>query len=108
MDVLEELKRKGAVTLGRHFVYKSGKHGDGYIDMDWIYPDNMLMRRICTLLTHPYLTDEFDTVAAPAVGGVALVSDVCSFLRSQGINPARVWADKVDDGFSFNRAGFAD
>jgi hypothetical protein len=25
MDVLDELKRKGAVTLDRHFVYKSGR-----------------------------------------------------------------------------------
>lgn len=107
MGILADLQAHGAVTLGKHFVYKSGKHGDGYIDMDWIYPDIRLMRQISALVTQPFIAEGFDVVAAPAVGGVALVSDVCSFLRTQGVFPARVWADKVDDGFSFNRAGFA-
>lgn len=107
MDLIEELKLKGVVTLNKHFVYISGKHGDGYIDIDWVFPDTELMRRICEVITKPYSSDRIDTVAAPAVGGVALVSDVCAYLNTRGKFPARVWADKVGDGFSFKRAGFA-
>ena len=37
MDILKELEKAGAVYLGKHFVYKSGKHGGGYINMDPLF-----------------------------------------------------------------------
>ena len=37
MDILQELDKAGAVYLDRHFIYTSGKHGSGYINLDPIY-----------------------------------------------------------------------
>jgi orotate phosphoribosyltransferase len=34
MDILQELDKAGAVYLDRHFIYTSGKHGSGYINLD--------------------------------------------------------------------------
>ena len=45
LDILAELDRVGAILLDRHFVYKSGKHGSGYINMDPLFPDVALVDR---------------------------------------------------------------
>ena len=37
MDILQELDKAGVVYLDRHFIYTSGKHGSGYINLDPIY-----------------------------------------------------------------------
>jgi orotate phosphoribosyltransferase len=79
LDILAELDRVGAILLDRHFVYKSGKHGSGYINMDPLFPDVALVSAIAAELVRPF-AGEFDTVASPATGGV---------------------------GFAFERAGFA-
>lgn len=71
VGVMEELKGAGAVYLDRHFVYKSGKHGPGYINMDPIFTNPFLMAWIGEDLGGPF-ADEFETVAAPAVGGIVL------------------------------------
>ncbi len=105
MDILNELDRVGAVLLDRHFVYKSKKHGSGYINMDPLFPDVRLVSKMCAKLIHPY-EDEFDTVASPATGGVVLA--FASALEKPGWRPAAVWADKVGDEFAFERAGFVD
>jgi orotate phosphoribosyltransferase len=47
MDVMQELNSAGAVLLDRHFVYKSGKHGSGYINMDPIFPNIHVVKQIC-------------------------------------------------------------
>ena len=102
VDVLAELDRVGAILLDRHFVYKSGKHGSGYINMDTLFPDVALVSAICAELVRPFV-DEFDTVASPATGGVVLAFAAAS---QAGGDVAAVWADKSEDGFAFERAGF--
>jgi orotate phosphoribosyltransferase len=105
VDVLGELDRAGAVVLDRHFVLKSGKHSAGYINLDLLFPDALLTSRICALMVDPF-RGQFDTVAAPAVGGVALA--VLGATAAAHADPAirAVWADKKGDGFEFERAGF--
>lgn len=103
MNVLEELDEAGAVLLGRHFVYKSGKHGSGYINMDPLFPDVDLVGMLCAKLVEPF-EGQFDTVASPATGGVVLA--FASATETHGRRPAAVWADKHGDGFRFERAGF--
>ncbi len=105
MDVLKELERAGAVLLDGHFVYKSGKHGSGYINMDPLFPDVGLVSSICAQLVLPF-EGEFDTVASPATGGVVLA--FASAMQTPGRRPAAVWADKNGDEFAFGRAGFVD
>lgn len=101
MDVLTELEKIGAVFTGKHFVYASGKHGSGYINMDMMFPHTELVSDICKDLVAPF-SGQFDTVAAPATGGIVL-----SVLSALVSGAKSVWADKAGDGdFVFERAGF--
>lgn len=104
MDILQELETAGAVLLDRHFVYKSGKHGSGYINMDPIFPNIQLMWEIGRALWLPFTESYPKIVAAPATGGIALAY-AAAFSR---LAVAVVWADKVGANFAFERAGFAD
>jgi orotate phosphoribosyltransferase len=107
LDVLGELDRAGAILLDQHFVYTSGKHGPGYYNMDLLYPDTALTSRIGALLVDPF-RGRFDTIAGPAVGGIALA--VLAGAAAATTHPAvrAVWADKTGSGFIFERAGFVD
>lgn len=107
-DILGELERVEAIYLGQHFVYKSGKHGPGYINMDPLFPHVQLVAKMCGELAGAFL-EEFDTVAAPAVGGIELsLLTALAHHNRTGRPTAGVWADKVDGGFAFERAGFVD
>ncbi len=108
MDVLQELESARAVLTGRHFVYKSGKHGSGYINMDMVFPDVSLTRQLCALLADPFRGEGIEVVAAPAVGGIVLAALTALALDGPARGVAAVWADKDGDGFAFERAGFAD
>jgi orotate phosphoribosyltransferase len=103
VDILKELDKAGAVLLDRHFIYKSKKHGSGYINMDPLFPDVELLALLCAELARPFEGD-FDTVASPATGGVVLSFATAS--QTPGRRPAAVWADKDEDEFRFERAGF--
>jgi orotate phosphoribosyltransferase len=112
--VLRELDRAGAVLLRQHFVYKSGKHGSGYINMDPIFPDTELMWRIGTELWLAFRGVAFGAIAAPATGGIALAY-AAAYTRHWEVDVGNggpivdvVWADKVGDDFAFERAGFAE
>jgi len=101
MDVLAELEKVGAVFTGKHFVYASGKHGSGYINMDIMFPQVGLVSELCKDLIAPFV-GEFDVVAAPATGGIEL-----GVLSALAAGTPGVWADKDGDGgFIFERAGF--
>jgi orotate phosphoribosyltransferase len=106
-SVMGELERAGAVYTDRHFVYKSGMHGSGYINMDPIYTDPAIMLSIGRGLLLPFDEAAFTTIAAPAVGGVALVTYVgVEALKRYGKGGSIVWADKDGTAFRFERAGF--
>ena len=101
MKVLAELETIGAVFTEKHFVYTSGKHGSGYINMDMMFPHTELVAEICKELAAPF-AGEFDTVVAPATGGIVL-----AVLTARETGTKGVWADKGgESGFWFERAGF--
>lgn len=103
MNVLEKLEEIGAIFTDKHFVYASGMHGSGYINMDIMFPNVELMAELCEDLATPF-EGQFDVVAAPATGGIVL-----SVLTALSAHCPGVWADKTSDGgFAFERAGFAE
>lgn len=111
MDVLETLAERGAILTNWHFVYKSGKHGPHYINMDPVFPDTKLMLAICTALgepfTHNRLNNPIDTVVGAATGAIPLATLTAASLGNwRWPYPAIAWADKVGDTFGFLRAGF--
>lgn len=105
LDIIKELEAVGAVLLDKHFIYKSGKHGPGYINMDPLFPDMALMSRLCTELSYGYKFQKVDTVVGAATGGIPLA--VLTAKTMIGL-PAAVWADKRGDSFVFERAGFTE
>lgn len=109
LDIRAELEKAGAVLLDRHFVYTSGMHGSGYINMDPLFPKVKLMQGICAGLARPFVDIPVDTVAAPATGGIMLsvLTALASDHWATG-TPDAIWADKSGADFVFERAGFAE
>ncbi len=105
MDVLQALTARGAVLLDHHFVYKSGKHGPNYINMDPLFPDVELVSQLCYQLSYAYKHDTVDTVVGAATGGIPLA--ILTAKAMMGWQTA-VWADKRADEFVFERAGFVE
>jgi orotate phosphoribosyltransferase len=106
MNILDQLQRVGAVFLDHHFVYKSGKHGPGYICMDPIYADPVLLRNIVESLLEPWGL-EYHVISAPATGGVALAGAASNFvLYQKGLAKPALWADKDGKEFVVDRLSF--
>jgi orotate phosphoribosyltransferase len=108
MNILEELQKINAVYTDKHFIYASGKHGSGYINMDPIFPHVGLVGELCKQLGEAF-KGEFDTVAAPATGGIVLAVLTAYTAHTDGHPVMGVWADKDGKGgFDFEREGFKD
>ncbi len=112
MDILEMLAARGAILKDHHFVYKSGKHGPHYINMDPIFPDTGLMTKVCMELGLPFWPnhDTVDTVVGAATGAIPLAA-MTALRGGNGQEwpyPHYAWADKDGDDFVFERAGFVE
>lgn len=112
MDIMQQLEQAGAVLLDKHFVYASGKHGSGYINMDPLFPNTKLLWQVGVELWAPFVETRIEVIAAPATGGIALAYAAAFSLHHEvdvgsggPVIPA-VWADKSEGGFAFERAGF--
>lgn len=111
-EVLEQLENVGAITTDGHFVYTSGNHGPGYINMDPLFPYVDTVADLCNSMTdfvynegvaHP------DVVIGAATGGIPLAVFTAYEI---GGNTKAVWADKVGKDekgtvFALDRLGFA-
>lgn len=71
-EVIEILKKVGAVITDDHFVYTSGKHGSVYINKDAVYPHTVDTSRIGELFAEKHKALDIDVVAAPSLGGIVL------------------------------------
>lgn len=71
-EVIEMLKKAGAVITDSHLVYTSGKHGSVYINKDALYPHTELSSRIGELFAEAHKDLDIDVVCAPALGGIIL------------------------------------
>ncbi len=111
MSVLEALQNEGAVYENGHYVYASGKHGDKYVDLDVIFPNYSLVRRLGRQLAEPFVGlhngSRVEVIAVPAVGGIAIGYMMAAHFEYIDQSVDIVWADKVDGGMAFERAGFA-
>ena len=71
-DVIQILKKIGAVLTDDHFVYTSGKHGSVYINKDALYLHTRETSNIGKMFAEKFKDIEVDVVIAPAVGGTIL------------------------------------
>lgn len=108
-EVKKLLKRLGAIITGSHFVYASGRHGPDYIDQDAVsaHPESTAL--LCRSIAEAFSSDLIETVAGPALGGIALAHGVAGFLSMLRWRRAEnferevfaVYAEKARDGKTF-------
>lgn len=72
MNILNILKKTGALIINDHFVLTSGKHSSVYINKDAIYPHTKASSMIGRLFAEKFKHLDVDVVAAPALGGIIL------------------------------------
>ena len=104
-NVVDILKKVGAVITDSHFVYTSGKHGSVYVNKDAVYPHTAETSRIGELFAEKYKDMDIDVVAAPALGGIILSQWVAFHLsKLKGKEILGVYTEKtVDKQMIFTR-----
>lgn len=104
-NVVDILKKVGAVITDSHFVYTSGKHGSVYVNKDAVYPHTAETSRIGELFAEKFKDTDIDVVAAPALGGIILSQWVAFHLsKSKGKEILGVYTEKtVDKQMIFTR-----
>ena len=97
-NVVNILKKVGAVITDSHFVYTSGKHGSVYVNKDAVYPHTAETSRIGELFAEKYKDIDIDVVAAPALGGIILSQWVAFHLsKLKGKEILGVYTEKTAD-----------
>src|SRR5258708_17472 len=71
-EVIELLKKTGAIFTDSHFVGTSGRHMSLYVNKDALYPHTRETSRMGELFAIKNKNLAIDVVAAPALGGIIL------------------------------------
>ena len=71
-EVIDILKKTGAIVSDSHFVYISGKHAKLYVNKDYIFPHIKHISRIGEIIAQKYKDSQVDVVAGPSMGGIIL------------------------------------
>jgi len=98
-EVIEILKKVGAILTNDHFVGTSGLHFDTYVNKDFLYPHTKETSRICELLADKYKDKNIEVVVGPALGGIILSQWVASHLsKIYGKEALAVYTEKNTEG----------
>jgi orotate phosphoribosyltransferase len=101
-EVLQVLGKVGAVIVGSHIVYTSGKHGTAYVNKDAVYSHTTETSRLCRAIAERFADDNVEVVIAPAIGGVILSQWTAHHLSEMsGHEVFGVYAEKSEDGDAF-------
>jgi orotate phosphoribosyltransferase len=79
-EVIDILKKVGAVITDSHIVGTSGRHMSVYINKDALYPHTKEVSRVCELFAEKFKNAEVDVVAAPSLGGIVLETWTAHYL----------------------------
>jgi orotate phosphoribosyltransferase len=91
------LEEANAVITGTHVVYKSGLHGDTYVNKDAIYINPLATYELCRLLANRFLYMDVDVVVAPAMGGIDLKTlAALAFVQRWGLRVQCVYAQQEE------------
>jgi len=71
-DVIKVLEEVGGVIQNDHFVLKSAKHAEKYINKDALYPHTDLTSDACKAFATKTQDLDYDVVVGPALGGIIL------------------------------------
>lgn len=101
-EVLRVLGSVGAVIVGSHIVYTSGRHGAAYVNKDAVYPHTAETSSLCRTIAERFADENVEVVIAPAIGGVILSQWTAHHLsQMNGHEVFGVYAEKSEDGDAF-------
>ena len=95
-EVLEVLERHGALMRG-HFALSSGKHSDVFVQKFRVFERPRLTQSLGDALAQRFARD-FELVASPAVGAIAL-----GFAVALAADKRVIFSERVDDRMVFRR-----
>lgn len=96
-EILEIFTRTGALLKG-HFVLRSGLHSGHFFQCAKVGEDLVEVTRLSELLVEKLGNLSFDTVLAPAMGGLVMGQEVARQTESRYI-----FAEKIDDRLVLRR-----
>lgn len=98
-QVLEILKKVGAVLTDDHFVGTSGLHFDTYVNKDFLYPHTRETSEICRMYAEKFKDKNIEVVVGPALGGIILSQWVAYHLsQMEGREVLGVYTEKDKEG----------
>jgi orotate phosphoribosyltransferase len=106
-EVIEILKRVGAVLTNDHFVGTSGLHFDAYVNKDFLYPHTKETCLICKLYAEKYKDKNIEVVVGPALGGIILSQWVAYHLSDfSGKEVLGVYTEKSPENGQVFKRGY--
>lgn len=97
-ELLEEIRKIGAMITDGHFVYSSGRHGSVYLEKQKIYQFPWIMSLLCRRIAEYYADFEVDSVIAPAGGGTTISQSVAYHLwEISGRKVVSLFANRVEE-----------
>ena len=106
-EVIEILKRVGAILPSGHFVGTSGLHFDTYVNKDFLYPHTAETSRICRLMAEKYKDANIEVVVGPALGGIILSQWTASHLSEiSGKEVLGIYTEKTAGGEQIFTRGY--
>jgi orotate phosphoribosyltransferase len=96
-EILGIFRETGALLEG-HFLLTSGKHSNVYFQCAKVlqYPD--YTKQICSLIARQFESFEFETVIAPAMGGIIVGYEV-----ARQLNKRFIFAEREDKNLTLRR-----
>lgn len=102
--ITDILTQVGALYLNDHFVGTSGRHLEGYINKDALYPHTNLTSEVCNLFAEKHKHLPIDVIAGPALGGIILSQWTAHHLSQMtGKEILSVYTEKKNDELQFTR-----
>lgn len=100
------LEKVGAIIADTHVVYKSGRHGNTYLNKDALFAHPAETSAICRNIAYGFYEKRLPigAVIGPVVGGAIMAQWVAYHLSQYfGGKVLAVYADKEGDGFVIKR-----
>jgi orotate phosphoribosyltransferase len=108
-EVIEILRRVGAIIPNSHFVGTSGLHFDTYVNKDFLYPHTAETSKVCKLFAEKFKNLNIDVVVGPALGGIILSQWAANHLSAlTGREVLGIYTEKSPEGNQIFTRGYAD
>lgn len=106
-EVINILKKVGAIITDSHIVLTSGRHTSAYINKDALYPHTKETSKICSFFAKKYKEYDIDVVAGPALGGIILSQWTAYHLtKLKGKEVYGVYTEKTESNDQVFKRGY--